>query len=48
MPSGFKITDRTELVLYYNAWISGVDYSEDDDNEHEFDIELGNEGDDDT
>ena len=34
MPSGIRISNRTGLVLYDSAWISGVDYSEDDGNEN--------------
>ena len=42
MPSGIKISNRTVLVLYDSAWISGVDYSEEDDDEKEFENESGN------
>ena len=48
IPSGIKISNRTGLVLYNSAWITGVDYSEGDDNENEFENESGNEEDNDT
>ena len=48
MPSGIKIANRTGLVLYDSACISGVDYLEDDDDENEFENESVNEEDDDT
>ena len=35
MHIGIKISNRTGLVLYDSAWIAGVDYSEDDDDENE-------------
>ena len=36
MPSGMKIANIIRLVLYDSAWIAGVDYSEEDDDENEF------------
>ena len=42
MPSGMKIANIIRLVLYDSAWIAGVDYSEDDDYEDEFENESGN------
>ena len=48
MTSGIKIANRTGLILYDSAWIVGVDYSEGDDNENEFENESGNEEDNDT
>ena len=33
MPSGIKIANRTGRILYDSAYIAGVDYSEDDDDE---------------
>ena len=33
MPSGIKVANISGLILYYSAWIAGVDYSEDDDDE---------------
>ena len=36
MTSGIKIANRTGLILYDSAWIVGVDYSEDNDDENEF------------
>ena len=48
MPSGINISNRTGLILYDSAWISGVDYSEDYDYENEFENESGDEEDDDT
>ena len=48
MPNGIKIFNRTVILLYCSAWISGVDYSEDDDDENEFENESGNKEDGDT
>ena len=48
MPIGVRISNRTVIILYEDAWIAGVDYSQDDDNENEFENELGYEEDDDT
>ena len=48
MNSGIKIYNRERLLLYDSAWIAGVDYSEDDDYEDEFENESGNEEYDDT
>ena len=45
MPSGIKIANRTGRILYDSAYIAGVDYSEDDDDEKEFENESGNEED---
>ena len=35
-PSRIIISNITGLILYYSAWIVGVDYSEEDDDENEF------------
>ena len=48
MPSGIKVANISGLILYYSAWIAGVDYSEDDDDEKGLENESGNEEDDDT
>ena len=47
MPSGIKNPNRTGLVLYDSAWITGVHYSEDNDDENKFENYSGNEEDDD-
>ena len=41
MPSGIIISNITGLILYDSALISGVDYSEDDDDENKFENESG-------
>ena len=43
-----KISNRTGLLSYDSSWIVGVYYSEDGDNENEFENESGNQEDDDT
>ena len=48
MPSVIRIYKRTGILLYDIDWVVGVDYSEDDDHENEFENESGNEEDDDT
>ena len=48
MPSGIIISNITGLVLYDSAWISGVNYSEDNEDENEFENESGDEEDGDT
>ena len=48
MPSGIKIYNITGLILYVSAWIAGVDYFEDDEDENESENKPGNEEDDDT
>ena len=48
MLGGIKIANRTGIVLYYSAWIAGVNYSEDDNDENDFENESGNDEDNDT
>ena len=38
MPSGIKISNRIGQVLYDSDWIAGVDYSEDGEDENEFEM----------
>ena len=42
MYSCIKISNRTGLLSYDSSCIAGVDYSEDDDDENEFENESGN------
>ena len=48
MLSGIQVSNRTGLILYESSCIAGVDYSEYDDDENEFEKKSGNEEDDDT
>ena len=48
LSSGINIPNIKVLILYGSAWIAGVDYSEHNDDENEFENESGYEKDNDT